>query len=374
MRIGRVAWAGAGILALIVAACDDDDGGTTGAGTTTTTSTTGQGGSGGTTGTTGNPPTCEDDAGTLDIGGVWAGTAAMTVGMVGMPGALVSVCPAEQEGKATLLFLATIHQSGTDLQDVQVVVCDAELPSVKAVAGTCTAQSEASITTDVLLTSALRDALPGLVIAPVAGKLAETTAGAEVTFDRFVVTAGSSTTAGDLPAWKVEEPGCGSADVGRTNECEAMCVEGCASLRDDDMDTYPGVTLDVCGRTKDDSEKKCPTENDTDVGVTLRGRAFAAIRVDPQLVGSALSSCAVKGTVDAKVEYSVVGADVLLAGLPIPVSAAVQALPKLVVKPEESPVSMVRVDGKFGAKQLDLDLGDAAAACKLLREKKNEVF
>ena len=32
MRIGRVAWAGAGTLALIVAACDDEDGRTTGAG------------------------------------------------------------------------------------------------------------------------------------------------------------------------------------------------------------------------------------------------------------------------------------------------------------------------------------------------------
>jgi hypothetical protein len=79
----------------------------------------------------------------------------------------------------------------------------------------------------------------------------------------------------------------------------------------------------------------CPAEEPAD-GVTLQGRAFTVVRIDPLISGIATSSCELTGTVDANIQYSVVGADVLLAGLPIPVSSTIEALPDLLVKKDKS--------------------------------------
>jgi len=191
-----------------------------------------------------------------------------------------------------------------------------------------------------------------------------------------VVTAGSSAMGAGLPAWDPNKAGCdaNAAKVGHSNKCEDTCVTGCASAKDDDKDTYPGVTLGVCGRTSDDKGKPCNIDNPGDPGVTIQGRAFAALEVNPKFSGIAQSSCTLSGTVDTKVVYTVVGADVTLTGSEIPVASAIQALPTLLVKPDQSKLTMVRVDGKYASPDLKLDPKDPLAACKAVIAKKNELF
>jgi hypothetical protein len=69
-----------------------------------------------------------------------------------------------------------------------------------------------------------------------------------------------------------------------------------------------------------------------------------------------------------------VGADVTLGGGQISVAAALEALPGLVPKQEQSKLTMVRVDGKFATPDLKIDPADPAAACKAILAKKNELF
>ena len=70
----------------------------------------------------------------------------------------------------------------------------------------------------------------------------------------------------------------------------------------------------MCGRAQGEEGKPCNIDSPTDPGVTIQGRAFAALEVDPQFNGVATSSCQLSGTVDTGVRYTVVGADVTLSG------------------------------------------------------------
>lgn len=371
MRTTRGTWAGATVIALLLSACD-------GGSATSGTGGGGAGGAGGSGGSGGSPaPACEGQPETLDVVGTWAGFGVLTASINGQPGSIASVCPADQEGQAQLLMLVTIEQDAADpkaLQNIQVSVCQVELPAVTAVVGVCEPNTEAAVTTQISAPDALLAALPGLSATPVAGSLADSKAGAGVTFERFVVTAGSSATGDQLPTWDAAAAGCDAQDIGHSNQCEATCVTDCAALVDHDSDTFPGISLDVCGRTKEDEGLPCNTTDPASPGVTIQGRAFAALEVDPQFTGVAKSSCELSGTVDTNVRYTVVGADVTLASAPISVAAALSALPTLTVKAEQSKLTMLRVDGKYGTVDLKLDPGDPVAACKTIISKKNEVF
>ena len=331
----------------------------------------GQGGQGGTGGT--HAVACEGQPSALDVGGIWAGRAAMRVGIEGTPGGMVTVCPEEQEGTAELLFVVSMQQNATALQDVRALLCDVTLPPVTAVVGACPPGSTGTVTAQIQVPDTLRDRLALLDVSPVTGTLSETAAGSNVTFARLRFTAGASPMVQELPRWNIEDPACDAWDIGRSATCEAACVNDCGSLRDHDLDNYPGVTLDVCGRTQDDEGKQCPAE-DAAEGVTVQGRAFTVIRVDPELAGVAASSCEINGSVNAGIQYSIVGADVQLAGLPIPVSSVVETLPNLNVRPETSKMRLVRVDGRYGTQQLGLDPADPGAACQMLRDRVNEIF
>lgn len=359
------------MVALLVSACDG------GGSTSDNTGGGGSGGSGGSGAGGSTAPSCEGQPDTLDVAGTWAGYGVLTAAIKGQPGSLVSICPADQEGEATLLMLITIEQDGADptsLKNVKASLCSVELPAVSAVAGTCDPGTDAAVTTQITVPQALLDAFPSLSGAAVGGSLASASAGADVTLERFVVTAGSSATGAALPVWNAATVGCDAADIGHSNQCETMCVSDCAALEDDDTDTFPGVSLDVCGRTQEDEGKPCNTTDPASPGVTIQGRAFATLEVDPQFVGVAKSSCELSGTVDTGVRYTVVGADVTLAGAPISVAAALSALPSLEVKSDQSKLTMLRVDGKYGTADLMLDAGDPVAACKTLISKKNEIF
>jgi hypothetical protein len=340
----RATWVGAALCAAALSACggDDGSGGSGGSG-----ASGGSGGSGGST-----APSCEGQPETLDVAGTWAAFGALTASINGQPGSIVTICPADQEGQAYLTLFVTIGQDGTALKDVSAILCSVELPAVTAIAGQCEPGTEAAVTTQILVPQA----------------------GANVALEKFKVTAGSSKTGAALPSWDAGAQGCDSAAIGHSNVCEAACVDDCAGLRDDDKDGYPGITLDVCGVTSDDKGKTCNTESPADPGVTIQGRAFAALEVDPQFTGVAKSSCELTGTVSTGVRYTVVGADVTLAGGPIAVAAAISALPSLEVKTDQSKLTMVRVDGKYGTPDLKLSASDPLAACKTILAKKNELF
>lgn len=371
MRTTRGTWAGAAVVALFLSACD---------GGTSTADNAGGGGAGGAggTGTGGAPgPACEGQPETLDVAGTWAGYGALTATINGQPGSLVSICPADQEGQAYLLMLVTIEQDSADpkaLKNVKASLCAVDLPAVTAVVGTCDPGTEAAVTTQISVPDALLDAFPSLSAAAVGGTLAGDAVGSDVALDRFVVTAGSSATGDQLPVWDASLSGCDGSDVGHTNQCEQTCVSDCSALVDHDSDTFPGISLDVCGRTQDDEGKPCNTTEPATPGVTIQGRAFATLEVDPQFVGVAKSSCELAGTVDTGVRYTVVGADVTLANAPISVAAALSALPTLAVDKDKSKLTMVRVDGKYGTPDLMLDPADPVAACKTILAKKNEIF
>jgi hypothetical protein len=189
-----------------------------------------------------------------------------------------------------------------------------------------------------------------------------------------VVTAGSSKSGAGLPSWDAKKSGCDAQNIGHSNKCEDTCVSDCAAARDDDKDTYPGVTLGVCGRTADDKGKPCNVENPSDPGVTIQGRAFAALEVTPKFTGTAASSCQLSGTVDTSVTYTIMGADVTLASSQISVVSALSALPNLIVKPDQSKLTMVRVDGKYASTDLKLDAADPLAACKTVIAKIGDVI
>lgn len=381
MQSTWVSWAGAALVALSTAACGD--GGTTGAagnaGTAGSAGTGGAAGSAGTGGTGGgsNVLSCDGQPEVLDLAGTWAAYGALTVAVSGQPGSLVSVCPADQEGQAFLTMFITIGQDSADpktLKDVKATLCTVDLPAVTAVAGTCDPSSNA-VTTQISVPDALLNAFPLLATMTVGGTLSDTKVGSDVALDKFVVTAGSSKSGAMLPVWDPMAMGCGdSSTLGHTSLCEDTCVSDCAGLKDDDGDLYPGITLAVCGRTQDDKGKPCNTEIPTDPGVTIQGRAFAALEVDPQFSGKATSSCQLTGTVTTNVKYTVVGADVTLTGSPISVASALSALPTLTVKPAQSKLSFVRVDGKYGSPDLKLGAAGALTACKTIIANKNDLF
>ncbi|MFO0590610.1 MAG: hypothetical protein U0441_23915 [Polyangiaceae bacterium] len=338
---------------------------------------TGTGGSGGTGTTTSSGPACDGEPATLDLAGTWAAYGALTVSIVGAPGSLVSICPADQEGQAFLTLFVTIGQDAADptkLQDVKATLCAIDLPAVGAVAGTCDPGSMAAVTTQITVPDALLDALPTLAANVVGGTLSGESKGADVSLEQFVVTAGATTKGAALPKWDVQQSGCTAGDIGHSSTCEATCVNDCAALVDDDKDGFPGVTLGVCGRAQGEEQKPCNVDDPSQPGVTIQGRAFVALEVNPQFSGKAESSCKLDGSVTTDVVYQVVGADVTLSSSEIPVASAIQALPTLVVKPDQSKLTMVRVDGKYATPDLKIDPADPLTSCQTVVAKRNELF
>ena len=146
-------------------------------------------------------------------------------------------------------------------------------------------------------------------------------------------------------------------------------------MRDDDADGYPSVTIQVCGDTPSDTKNgvKCNAATPSTPGATLQGQAFIDIEVNPTFTGTVKSSCEMIGTVDSKVLYNLVGADVYLAGAPITVSSAIESLPTFQVDPAASKFRMVRIDGQYGAPDWKVDPTQASAACATLNTRVNEL-
>jgi hypothetical protein len=361
--------------ALAAAGCGSDRTAGTGGGATTTKSTTG--GTGGTDGGT-TVVTCTGQPSTLALTGTWAAYGQLSVSLLGVPGGAITICPADQVGAATLLLLITIQQDATDptkLDQIQASLCSVAFPTVTALVGTCDPTSQALVSTQLLAPQALIDALPKVAAAMATGTLTGTAPGATMTVEPLDVVVGTSAAGTALPSWNTTASGCESNSVGMTKTCEATCVSDCPSMRDDDGDGYPGVTIQVCGDTPGDTKSgvKCNAAVPNTPGATLQGQAFIDLEVNPTFTGAAKSSCEIAGTVDSKVLYNVVGADVYLAGAAISVSSAIDSLPTFQVDAAASKFRMVRIDGQYGAPNWMVDPTQQSAACATLNMRVNEL-
>jgi hypothetical protein len=321
--------------------------------------------------------TCDGAPADLTLDGTWAAYGKLAISFQGAPGGAITICPTNQIGESTLLLLMTVQTDAADktkLTSVTATLCSLSLPVVKALVGDCDPSSQGQISTEILVPKAFLDALPSIATAPSTGTLAGLATGSGVMLDRFTVTAGTSKTDGVLPSWDAASPSCTAADIGRTNVCDTSCVAECAALRDDDADGYPGMTAEVCGKTQSDAQNgvPCNTETPNEPGASLQGRAFLSIEVDPQFQGTAESSCEIKGTVDAGVNYAIAGADIYLAGAPIGVTSAIKSLPAFQVDPAESRFRAIRIDGQFGAPDWGVDPSQPLAACAELVTRINE--
>jgi hypothetical protein len=295
-----------------------------------------------------------------------------------VPGGPITICPADQVGAANLLLLLTVTQNATDptkIDKVGATLCSLELPTVTALVGTCDPTSKALVSTQIIAPQTLTHALPMVATASSTGTIGGTMPGAPVTLNPLDEVIGSTKSGTSLPSWKTMATGCGMSGIGNTKTCDAMCVTDCASLRDDDADGYPGVTVQVCGITPNDTKNgvKCNATTPSMAGATLQGQAFMDIEINPSVTGTFKSSCELTGNVSSQVLYNLVGADVYLEGVPIPVSSAIESLPIFQVDPTASKIRMVRIDGAYGAPDWMVDPTEPTAACATIIGRVNQL-
>ncbi len=369
-------------LALLGAALLGCGGGEGTGGTTGTSSGAGGAGGSGAGGSGGGSSAvaCDGAPADLALEGTWAVKGRLAVKLQGAPGGAITLCPEDQQGEASMLMMITIKQDPADktkLSAVTATLCTIELPTVSALVGSCNASSQSLVFATMVAPQKLLDALPEVATAAVGGALDSSKNGSGIALERFTVTVGSTKGGAALPKWDTSSPACAKATLGHTNACETTCVDDCPALRDDDKDTFPGVTIAVCGRTASDQQSgvPCHIDHPDDPGATLQGKAFLDIEVDPQFSGTAKSSCELTGSVDAstQIRYQIVGTDIWLAGAPLGVDQTIGSLPSFQVDPAASKFRMVRVDGKYGAPDWKIDPLQQSAACAAIDQRVNEL-
>ncbi|MCC6648658.1 MAG: hypothetical protein IT374_24230 [Polyangiaceae bacterium] len=380
MRAARWVVTVGSMLGLLLTACggggDDAPPSNAGAGG----SGAGGAGSGGAAGAAGGTSgiACVED-GALDVGGLFAVKVRLEVTMKSDPAAVVSVCPADQRGAADLVGIVRVSQSGTTVDALDTIVCDVTLPPVTAIAGSCSAGQKGTVATQVSLSKALIAQVPKVRPKTVKATLGGTAPGATFEPERLVFILGSKAASADgMAKWKDTSSSspCNSLTkpLGTSMDCEVMCVSDCGDVVDADQDGYPGASFDVCGRGDEPPGALCNTDDPSEPGVTLQGKAFVDFVIDPQLSGVAKSSCEIAGGADASIRYNVLGANVRLSGSLLPVGSVITSIPAFEVVKETSKYRAVRVDGKHAAPDWKLDFSDPASACDALRKNASSVF
>jgi hypothetical protein len=354
-----------------------------GDGDATTASSSGSAGTSSSSGAGGGGPqpiTCTGAPADPALAGTWVAQGKLAISLKGAPGGAITICPADQDGESDMTILITVQTDPVDsakLTAVHANVCSITLPTSQALVGNCDPMSQSLVTTQIIVPPAFLAALPKVATMPVMGSVNGKGNGAPIALDRFTVTLGTNKIGAMLPLWDADPNNatCAATGVGHSSTCEAMCVNDCPALTDDDGDTFPGVTFQVCGRTATDTKSgvPCNADNPINPGVTLQGKAFVAFQVDPLFTGTAKSSCEVLGTIDSSVRYSIVGTDVYLVGASVSVDNAINSLPAFNVDPAQSKFRMVRIDGKYGAPNWNVDPASVDAACATLQKRINEL-
>ncbi len=335
----------------------------------------GAGGSAGTGGSGGAQIQCQEPS-QLDVNGIWAAKVRMTVKLVAKPGGVITLCPDNQTREATLYMYMDMKQNAADKTKIDSItphVCSVELPVVSGMVGKCDTSAPNLVNTQLQIPSALEQAFPNIALTPATATLGGTAPGASLSAQKMLFVAGSTTQGSAMPGWNTTDQSCASDTVGRSSQCDTTCVSDCSKLRDDDKDTYPGITLGVCGLSQQDQQDKvsCNTTDPSQGGATIQGRAWIDLMIDPTLSGTVKSSCEVTGHVDASITYNVVGGDVWLTGAPLAVTDAITSLPTFSVDPSQSSYRLLRVDGQHGAPSWSLG-SDAVQACQTVLQHKND--
>jgi len=365
-----------------LAACSDDGSGENpqgGAGSGNAAGGENNGGSGNASngGSTSTPVECNEPA-SLSVEGLFGAVLNLVV-QIDSAGTMITICPEEQLAEVQMYVLIKLEQDESDptkISNAELRVCDLVMPEVTGKVGICNEGETNLVKTNLTVPDALRDHLRNIPPQAVTATLSNLSPGAALDIERFNFIAG--TTAGKLPEWDSSVTGCGMLDtgVGRGRICSEMCVDDCASLTDDDQDSYPGVTLSICGRTTEEIEQgvECDAEKPALSGAALDGKAWVALNIDPQMEGTVTSSCQFEGNVASGVVYTLVGGDVFLEGAPLAVAAAIDNLPSFIVKSEESPFQAVRIDGQHGGPNINITWDDPDGSCAELLKQRNTLF
>jgi len=336
-------------------------------------------------GTAGNAGSSSADAGLacqepsqLDLDGIFAIYARLSLTFLSRPGGAVTVCPVDQTSDGTFLALAELrHVPGsTKLDQVRMSVCSLTLPEISAGVGGCDPDTNV-VWAGLRFPQVLVDALPLTPMGEATGLLSKPQIGATVDLSRMTFLIGTREKGDAMPGWQSDVEGCGMNDVapGRGATCDENCVSGCSQLADDDHDQWPGVTVHVCGVTDDDKKQNvpCNAENPSEPGVTIQGRSVLDLQVDPLFSPQVRSSCEMAGSIDTEIRYNVCGADLYLMNTPISVTSAIASLPVYKVNSQQSTFRAVRIDGRHGAPSWDPDFGKLLDTCRRVIERQNEI-
>ena len=322
---------------------------------------------------------CNDTSEELDLDGYYALHIRLSFTFASQPGGAVTVCPIGQTNEGSFLGFAKIaHQPGQTTASISAVACSLELPVVSAIVGTCKPTAPNVIRAGLVFPQALLDAAPTVDTAEATMFLSSPFAGATVTADSMRFSLGSTEPMATAPKWLSDQPGCGMTDnaSGRSPFCEDKCVSDCSKMTDDDEDGWPGVTVHVCGRTDEDTQKAvpCNAERPNEAGTTIQGRSFMNLQVEPLTIsGQFKSSCEAEGNLDADFFYNVVGADLYLANTQISVSSAIKSLPIYSINSAESRYRLVRIDGKYGGLNWDPSWSELLASCRRIIAGQHEL-
>lgn len=322
---------------------------------------------------------CKDDGQAIDLDGVFALSGKLSFAFTSEQGGAITVCPTDQTSEGTVLGLVQIQNAkDSSTPQLTVRVCSIELPVISAIVGACDPKAENLVYAGIEFPSPLLDAFATLSPGESQGSLSSTKQGANFSTGLLSFGVGTRRSYDQTPSWLSGNTGCGGLDAskGRGQACEQQCVSSCADLADDDNDGWPGVTVNVCGYTREDKESNiaCRADEPSTAGSTLQGRAAMTIHVsDLNASGTALSSCEASGGLDAAIHYQVVGADLYLANTPISVTSAIKSLPQYRVNQQSSRFRMVRIDGRFGAPNWSPNLKDPAAACHTIIAHQNDL-
>lgn len=364
---GTIAACLAATIAFTTAACSGDDNNHSATDASTSDAATDKD-TGNVDGTT---PTHEcESTGAVDMVGTWAVLAKYSISLKGQAGGAAGMCPVDQVSTATMLMVADISAGATNGEyAVSAMTCQLDLPQVSAMAGDCTPDGN-KLNVEIQIPPALTESWA--LVDPSTGKL--TLTNDQVKFDWLKFQWGTRNAS--LPTWDSGRDGCGVAvtDLGNTTRCEDKCVTACGDLVDDDKDTYPGITVHLCGLTQNDRDTgvACRASEPATAGVTMQGAARMALETSVKLNGQAASSCRGAGTFASETQYTVVGTDTFLSGSRIGTASVQKSLPLFNGVEKDSQWRMLRVDGRHGAANWELP-SDAARRCALVRSKINEL-
>jgi len=280
---------------------------------------------------------------TIDLTGQWGARAWIHVDMVTSPEGIVRMCPDPNPGVSILTLLIDLEPAQGGAIPYEFVVCEIGMPTVTASLAPCAEEEFLSVT--LALGPDLAAYIPGQRFRSHAVLGGSGPCSPYVSDDLDITYGYDPSIVGPddpLPGWDL-------ACAGATPEA---CVTSWEAVRDEDGDGNPGVSLEVT----------------TDPVDTIRGLAWTTWRTNPHMHGVAWTSSLIQGDLSPVMEYDVVGSGADLQGIPMDGPTVKRNIPSFVIPESGSTFRMVRIDGRYGAVDLDVD-GDGTVSCAELMDR-----